>query len=239
MLQLLKRFVTRVRLFTPAAPYGDCFESLTPALVVKYRLADVASPGENRIQQRCVLMGECLLARVRSATRIRMNPYPLFQLSARKLVFLLKKAELLSTLFVGIDIGSRSNVVSLMDFESEKPLQTFKVANNQPGAVELVLKLAEYLQSRKDLLRLLVALESTSFYGIHVANYLSTCEALAPFHTIVYCLNPKVIRNYKKSPLLTLARTTTSTHLSLPISLVPTGSRHRPGEAARSLLCKD
>lgn len=114
-------------------------------------------------------------------------------------MFLLKKAELLSTLFVGIDIGSRSNVVALMDFESEKPLQTFKVANNQPGAVELALKLAEYLQSRKDLPKLLVALESTSFYGIHVANYLSTCEALAPFHTIVYCLNPKVIRNYKKS----------------------------------------
>lgn len=128
-----------------------------------------------------------------------MNPCPLFQLSAGKVVFLLKKAELLSTLFVGIDIGSRSNVVALMDFESEKPLQTFKVANNQPGAVELALKLAEYLRSRKDLPRLLVALESTSFYGIHVANYLSTCEVLAPFHTIVYCLNSKVIRNYKKS----------------------------------------
>ena len=33
----------------------------------------------------------------------------------------------------------------------------------------------------------------------HVANYLSSCEVLAPFHTAVYCLNPKAIRNYKKS----------------------------------------
>ena len=71
----------------------------------------------------------------------------------------MKKAELLSTLFVGIDIGSRSHVVALMDFESQEPLQTFKVTNNQPGAVKLAHTLAEYLQSRKDLPRLLVALD--------------------------------------------------------------------------------
>ena len=45
----------------------------------------------------------------------------------------------------------------------------------------------------------MIALESTSFYGIHVANYLSSCEVLASFHTAVYCLNPKAIKNYKKS----------------------------------------
>ncbi|WP_288186049.1 transposase [uncultured Sporomusa sp.] len=45
----------------------------------------------------------------------------------------------------------------------------------------------------------MVALESTSFYGIHIANYLSSCKLLMPFHTHVYCLNPKMIANYKKS----------------------------------------
>ena len=99
----------------------------------------------------------------------------------------MKKADLLSTLFVGIDVSSRSNVVALLDFESQKPLQTFTVTNNQPGAIELANRLADYLQCRKDLTGLVVGLESTSFYGIHIANYL------------VYCLNPKVIRNYKKS----------------------------------------
>lgn len=111
----------------------------------------------------------------------------------------MKKADLLSTLFVGIDVSSRSNVVALLDFESQKPLQTFTVTNNQPGATELADRLADYLQSRKDLTGLVVGLESTSFYGIHIANYLSSCETLAPFQTKVYCLNPKVIRNYKKS----------------------------------------
>ena len=111
----------------------------------------------------------------------------------------MKKADLLSTLFVGIDISSRSNVVAFLDFESQKPLQNFAVGNNQPGAVELANRIATYLRSRKDLSQLVVALESTSFYGVHVANFLSSCEVLAPFHTAVYCLNPKAIRNYKKS----------------------------------------
>ena len=107
--------------------------------------------------------------------------------------------DLLSTLFVGIDISSRNNVVVLLDFEAQKPLCSFAVANNQPGAMELSERLAEFLQSRKDLTRLVVALESTSFYGVHIANHLSSCEILAPFHTAVYCLNPKTISNYKKS----------------------------------------
>ena len=111
----------------------------------------------------------------------------------------MKKADLLSTLFVGIDISSRSNVVALLDFESQKPLQSFAVGNNQPGAVKLANRLADYLRSRKDLTKLVVALESTSFYGVHVTNYLSSCDVLASFHTAVYCLNPKAIKNYKKS----------------------------------------
>lgn len=75
----------------------------------------------------------------------------------------MKKADLLSTLFVGIDVSSRSNVVALLDFESQKPLQTFTVTNNQPGAIELANRLADYLQCRKDLTGLVVGLESTSF----------------------------------------------------------------------------
>lgn len=36
------------------------------------------------------------------------------------------------------------------------------------------------------------------YTGIHIANYLSSCEELLPFKTLVYCLNPKMIANYKK-----------------------------------------
>ncbi|MDR1754104.1 MAG: IS110 family transposase, partial [Eubacterium sp.] len=110
----------------------------------------------------------------------------------------MKKADLLSTLFVGIDISSRENVVCAIDFEAQKLLR-FSVANNHPGAVLMAEKLQAFLTGNKDINKLIVALESTSFYGIHIANYLSSCELLMPFHTRVYCLNPKMVANYKKS----------------------------------------
>lgn len=43
----------------------------------------------------------------------------------------MKKADLLSTLFVGIDISSRENIVAVMDFESTKPIASFTVPKNK------------------------------------------------------------------------------------------------------------
>ena len=114
-------------------------------------------------------------------------------------MFTLKKADLLSTLFVGIDISSRENVVAVMDFESTKPIASFAVPNNEPGAEEMAKKISTFITPESGLKRLVIALESTSFYGVHIANYLSACRELLPFHTEVYCLNPKSIANYKKS----------------------------------------
>ncbi|SCM82704.1 transposase [uncultured Sporomusa sp.] len=110
----------------------------------------------------------------------------------------MKKADLLSTLFVGIDVSSRENVVCALDYESQKLLR-FSVPNNQPGAVEMAKKFHALLYGNRELNKLIVALESTSFYGIHIANYLSSCELLMPFSPHVYCLNPKMIANYKRS----------------------------------------
>lgn len=110
----------------------------------------------------------------------------------------MKKADLLSTLFVGIDVSSRENVVCALDFEQQKRLR-FSVSNNQPGAIEMAKKLHEFFSNNQDINNLVVALESTSFYGVHIANYLSSCELLMPFNTHVYCINPKMIANYKKS----------------------------------------
>lgn len=114
-------------------------------------------------------------------------------------MFTLKKADLLTTLFVGIDISSRENVVAVMNFESNKPIASFAVPNNEPGAIEMAEKISGFITPENGLDRLVIGLESTSFYGVHIANYLSTCQILMPFHTEVYCLNPKSIANYKKS----------------------------------------
>ena len=60
----------------------------------------------------------------------------------------MKKADLLSTLFVGIDISSRENVVAVMDFESTKPIASFAVPNNEPGAEEMAKKISTFITPR-------------------------------------------------------------------------------------------
>ena len=47
------------------------------------------------------------------------------------------KINYMSTLFVGIDVSSKTNSVYAMDFEENKYLST-SFGNNQPGADELV-----------------------------------------------------------------------------------------------------
>lgn len=109
----------------------------------------------------------------------------------------MKKLDFLYTLFVGIDVSSKSNVVCALDFQSNKLLE-FSVPNNQPGAEEFVTKLISILESSK-FKTVVLALESTSFYGIHIANFLSSSSLLMPYNPYVYCLNPKMIANYRKS----------------------------------------
>lgn len=104
----------------------------------------------------------------------------------------------MSTLFVGIDVSSKSNVVCAMDFHENKYLSSsFK--NNQPGAEELAEMILGCMNHHPDLNTIVVALESTSVYSIHIANYLSICELLMPYKPYVFCLNPKMTANYRKS----------------------------------------
>ena len=38
-----------------------------------------------------------------------------------------------------------------------------------------------------------------SFYSIHIANFLASDQRLLPFNPFVYCLNPKMTANYRRS----------------------------------------
>jgi Transposase and inactivated derivatives len=108
------------------------------------------------------------------------------------------KINYMSTLFVGIDVSSKSNVVYAMDFDENKFLSS-SFSNNQPGADELAGMIHDCMASHPNLNTIVVALESTSIYSIHIANYLSSCEILMPYKPYVYCLNPKATANYRKS----------------------------------------
>jgi transposase len=109
----------------------------------------------------------------------------------------MKKIDYLSTLFVGIDIGSRINVISALNFQQEFLIKMVAIPNAQYGAEEMESMIADVLVEHKEFKYVIIGLESTAFYGVHIANYLSTCEKLAPFSTKVYCLNPKAVSKYK------------------------------------------
>jgi transposase len=107
------------------------------------------------------------------------------------------KNNFMSTLFVGIDVSSKTNVCCGLDFSGNKLLD-LKASNNQPGADSILETILDCLNSNQ-LCYVVIALESTSFYSTHIANFLSSNTLLLAYNPLVYCLNPKTIANYRKS----------------------------------------
>lgn len=60
------------------------------------------------------------------------------------------KINYMSTLFVGIDVSSKSNVVCAMDFDENRYI-SFSFSNNQPGADELAVAIADCMRKHHDL----------------------------------------------------------------------------------------
>ena len=101
-------------------------------------------------------------------------------------------------MFVGIDVSSKSNAVCAIDFDQNQYISS-SFRNNQLGADDLVKMILECMKTHSNLNTIIVALESTSVYSVHIANFLSTSEVLMPYKPYVYCLNPKATANYRKS----------------------------------------
>ncbi|MFR3141160.1 MAG: hypothetical protein ACLTPC_14640 [Lacrimispora saccharolytica] len=55
------------------------------------------------------------------------------------------------------------------------------------------------MQKHKNLDTLLIVLESTSVYSVHISNFLASSEVLMPYKPYVFCVNPKTTANYRKS----------------------------------------
>ncbi|CAM3749174.1 IS110 family transposase [Alicyclobacillus pomorum] len=106
-----------------------------------------------------------------------------------------------SPLFVGIDVGSESNVVCCLTRDDEKrPVSRFTVTNNRPGILEFqdrITKLAQQLQSEE----ILFGLEHTGCYSTHAAMYLQRHLDFGVPRK-VYVFNPSLIREFKKSHYL-------------------------------------
>ena len=104
----------------------------------------------------------------------------------------------MSTLFVGIDVSSKSNVVYAMDFDENKYISS-SFSNNQTGADALADIIAACMKEHDCLTSIIIALEATSVYSIHIASFLSASEILMPYKPYVFCINPKATSNYRKS----------------------------------------
>jgi transposase len=106
-----------------------------------------------------------------------------------------------SPLFVGIDVGSESNVVCCLTRHDEKrPVSRFTVTNNRLGLLEFqdrITKLAQQLQSEE----ILFGLEHTGCYSTHAAMYLQRHLDFGVPRK-VYVFNPSLIREFKKSHYL-------------------------------------
>lgn len=73
------------------------------------------------------------------------------------------------------------------------------VPNAKEGTETLESLLVDVLSAHHEFNHVIIELESTGFYGVHIANYLSASNLLSPFGTEVYCLNPKEVAKYKES----------------------------------------
>ena len=80
------------------------------------------------------------------------------------------KSNYLSTLFVGIDVNSKSNAVCTIDFDQNQYISS-SFRNNQPGANDLVKMILECMKTLSNLNTIIVALASTSVYNVHIANF--------------------------------------------------------------------
>ena len=103
----------------------------------------------------------------------------------------------LSTLYIGIDVSKESNYVYITNF-NQSSHQSFNTPNNVRGAELIEAKLLEILPST-ECSNIICVLESTGIYSAHIATYLSASEKLFRYNILVYCINPKISKNYRAS----------------------------------------
>ncbi len=77
-----------------------------------------------------------------------------------------------NSLYVGIDVSSKDNVVCCLTKDSEKlPVSRFTVQNNRPGIIELRDRISQLAQ-KNGISEILFGLEHTGCYSMHAAMHL-------------------------------------------------------------------
>lgn len=107
-----------------------------------------------------------------------------------------------SPLFVGIDVGSETNVVCCLTRDDEKrPLSRFTFTNNRPGILEFQDRIQK-LVHKQGFETILFGLEHTGCYSTHAAMYIYRHLDFDVKDKQVYVFNPSLIKEFKKSHFL-------------------------------------
>ena len=97
--------------------------------------------------------------------------------------------DVLSTLFVGIDVSSANNYFCAINFEGTHILDS-SITNDLPSSEIAVERIFNALQEN-DLRYVTMFLESTNVFSFHIVNLLASNNSLFYFNSKVFVINPK------------------------------------------------
>lgn len=102
-----------------------------------------------------------------------------------------------NTLFVGVDVSKKSNVVRFTDSDGNT-ISLFSIKNNQDGANVLLEKIHSTLLI-SDFECISIGMESTSIYADHLAVFLRQDDFLKKWNVKVTVLNAKQVKAFKEA----------------------------------------
>jgi hypothetical protein len=105
--------------------------------------------------------------------------------------------EIVEQLYVGIDVSSTKHAAYFMKPDGEK-YSSFPMQNDRSGAKMISEKIVSAL-TKLGLRDVVIGMEATSVYGDNLVYALREDGSLGRFHRKIHVLNPKQVKNFKKS----------------------------------------
>jgi transposase len=106
----------------------------------------------------------------------------------------------INILYVGIDIALNKFDVEYRDIFSNsfntKKNHSFA---NTPEGVDFFIDSIIFIAKNNDFNKVFIGYEATNNYGFHLPFMLTESEDLKPFEPVIYQINPKIIKNFRKS----------------------------------------
>ena len=102
----------------------------------------------------------------------------------------------MNTLFVGIDVSSKSNVVYLM-LDNGVKHSNFSLPNSLDGSSTLVKRIFKVAHEHS-ITKIYIGIEATSVYGDNLVYFLREDNTLLEFEPKIFVLNPRQVSKFKE-----------------------------------------